>query len=102
LVDSQDPLLSDDAELQVGQILRDEGSFEEAINGLESIIKVYPQSPYCALAQKLIGDIYYHDLNDLSNAEKAYLSVLKNFSSSLFTEEARVNLKMINQKKTEG
>ena len=102
LVDSQDPLLSDDAELQKGLILRQEGGFEEAIHGLESIIKEYPQSPYCALAQKLIGDIYYHDLNDMVNAEKAYLSVLKIYGSSLFTEEARVNLKIISQKKTEG
>ncbi|MGB2697171.1 MAG: tetratricopeptide repeat protein [Candidatus Zixiibacteriota bacterium] len=102
LVDSGDPSLSDNAELQIGYILRQEGDFEEAILRLEKIIEEYPQSPYCALAQKLIGDIYYYDLNDLANAEKAYLSVLENFSSSLFIEEARVNLKRINQKKTES
>ncbi len=102
LVDSQDPLLSGNAELQMGYIYRQEGNFKEAISELERIIKEYPQSPYCALAQKLIGDIYYQDINDLPNAEKAYLSVLENFSSSLFTEEARANLKLISKKKTEG
>jgi len=102
LVDSQDPFLSDDSELQIGYILRKNGDFNGAILKLEKIVKDYPQSPFCALAQKLIGDIYYYDLNDLVNAEKAYLSVLKNFSSSLFVEEARVNLKRINQEKVEG
>ena len=102
LVDSQDPILSDDSELQIGYIFRKEGDFKKAILRLERLIKVHPQSPFCALAQKLIGDTYYYDLNDLVNAQKAYLSVLKNFGSSLFVEEARVNLKKISQQKADG
>lgn len=102
LSDSQDPSLSDDSELQIAYILREQGDFKGAILKLDKLIEDYPQSPFCALAQKLIGDIYYHDLNDPVNAETAYLTVLKKYSSSLFVEEARANLKRINQQKVEG
>jgi tetratricopeptide (TPR) repeat protein len=102
LIGSQDPFLSDDSKLQIGYVLRKKGEFKNSILRLEELIKDYPQSPFCALAQKVIGDIYYYNLKDLENAEKAYLSVLKNFSSSLFVEEARVNLKKISQQKVEG
>lgn len=102
LADSQDPSLSDDSKLEIGRILRKEGDSKGAILNLEQLIKDYPRSPFCALAQKLIGDIYYFDLNDLAQAEEAYLLLLKNFSSSLFVEEARINLKKINRQKVEG
>lgn len=102
LADSQDPSLSDDSRLEIGRILRKEGDSKVAILNLERLIKDHPRSPFCALAQKLIGDIYYFDLNDLAQAEEAYLLLLKNFSSSLFVEEARINLKKINQQKVEG
>jgi len=102
LVDSEDPSLSDDSKLEICRILRREGDFNGAILELDELIKDYPRSPFCALAQKLIGDIYYFDLNDMAKAENAYLTLLRNFGSSLFAEEARINLKKISQKKAEG
>jgi tetratricopeptide (TPR) repeat protein len=85
--------LSDKAQFQKAQIYRQEKKFSSSLDVFQELIEKYPQSFYCAQAQKLIGDIYRYDLVDEPKAIQAYEKVLKDFPRSLFVDEVREKLK---------
>ncbi len=95
IINFENQRLSDLSLFEIALIQKEKGEFENSISSLKKLQKNYPQSPYSPLAQKLIGDLFYYHLNDKVEAEKSYQDLLQRYSSSLFVEEARENLKKL-------
>jgi tetratricopeptide (TPR) repeat protein len=93
LISAKSATLSDKAQFEKAEIYRKEKKFSSSLEALRELIEKYPQSFYCAKAQKLIGDIFYYDLEDKPKAIQAYEKVLKDYGRSLFADEVREKLK---------
>ena len=81
------------AQLEKGRIYREEKKFSESIKAFEQLLKEYPESYFCAQAQKLIGDVYNHNLNDKVKAVEAYQKFLKDYERSVYVDETRDKLR---------
>ncbi len=97
IVSTQSAKLSDKAQFEKAKIYRKKKKFSTSLDAFEEVIKNYPQSFYCAKAQKLIGDIYSDDLGDKPKAIQAYEKVLKDYSRSPFVDEIRERLKELKE-----
>lgn len=93
IISAKSATLSDKAQFEKAEIYRKEKKFSSSLDALRELIEKYPQSFYCAKAQKLIGDIFCHDLEDKPKAIQAYEKVLKDYGRSLFVDEVREKLK---------
>jgi tetratricopeptide (TPR) repeat protein len=93
IISAKSANLSDKAQFEKGEIYREEKKFSSSLDAFQELIDKYPQSFYCAKAQKLMGDIYRYDLVDEPKAIQAYEKVLKDFPRSLFVDEVREKLK---------
>jgi tetratricopeptide (TPR) repeat protein len=93
IISAKSANLSDKAQFEKAEIYRQEKKFSSSLDALRELIEKYPQSFYCAKAQKLIGDIYGYDLEDKPKAIQAYEKVLKDYGRSLFADEVREKLK---------
>ncbi|MCK4385752.1 MAG: tetratricopeptide repeat protein, partial [candidate division Zixibacteria bacterium] len=89
--------LSDKAQFEKAKIYRKKKKFTSALDTFCELIKKYPQSFHCAKAEKLIGDIYWYDLEDKPKAIQAYEKVLKDYPRSLFVDEVRERLKALKE-----
>ncbi|KPL00248.1 MAG: hypothetical protein AMJ90_08625 [candidate division Zixibacteria bacterium SM23_73_2] len=93
IINFENEKLSDLCLLEIALIQKEKGEFENSVSTLERLQENYPESPYSALAQKMIGDLFYYHLKDKIQAEKSYQLLLEKYSNSMFVEEARENLK---------
>jgi len=93
IISAKSANLSDKAQFEKAEIYRKEKKFSSSLEALRELIEKYPQSFYCAKAQKLIGDIFCYDLEDKPKAIQAYEKVLKDYGRSLFVDEVREKLK---------
>jgi len=93
IISAKSASLSDKAQFEKAKIYRQKKKFSSALDVFEELLEKYPQSFYCAKAEKLIGDIYNYDLEDKSKAIQAYQKVLKDYPRSLFVDEVRERLK---------
>lgn len=93
IISAKSATLSDKAQFEKAEIYRKEKKFSSSLDALRELIEKYPQSFYCAKAQKLIGDIFCYDLEDKPKAVQAYEKVLKDYGRSLFVDEVREKLK---------
>ena len=93
IISAKSTTLSDKAQFEKAEIYREEKKFSSALEALRELIEKYPQSFYCAKAQKLIGDIFCYDLEDKPKAIQSYEKVLKDYGRSLFVDEVREKLK---------
>jgi TolA-binding protein len=93
IISAKSATLSDKAQFEKAEIYRKEKKFSSSLEALRELIEKYPQSFYCAKAQKLIGDIFCYDLEDKPKAIEAYEKVLKDYGRSLFVDEVRERLK---------
>ncbi|MCJ7577119.1 MAG: tetratricopeptide repeat protein [candidate division Zixibacteria bacterium] len=93
IISAKSATLSDKAQFEKAEIYRKEKKFSSSLDALRELIEKYPQSFYCAKAQKLIGDIFCYDLEDKPKAIQAYEKVLKDYGRSLFVDEVREKLK---------
>lgn len=97
IISAKSANLSDKAQFEKGEIYRKEKKFSSSLDAFQELIEKYPQSFYCAKAQKLMGDIYSYDLADKPKATQAYEKVLKDYPRSLFVDEVREKLKELNK-----
>jgi tetratricopeptide (TPR) repeat protein len=93
VISAKSEKLSHLAQLEKGRIYREEKKFSESIKAFEKLLKEYPESYFCAQAQKLIGDVYYYDLNDKAKAVEAYQKLLKDYERSVYVDETRDKLR---------
>jgi tetratricopeptide (TPR) repeat protein len=93
VISAKSEKLSHLAQLEKGRIYREEKKFSESIKAFEKLLKEYPESYFCAQAQKLIGDVYYQDLNDNAKAVEAYQKLLKDYERSVYVDETRDKLR---------
>jgi tetratricopeptide (TPR) repeat protein len=93
IISAKSANLSDKAQFEKAEVYRKEKKFSSSLEALRELIEKYPQSFYCAKAQKLIGDILCYDLEDKPKAIQAYEKVLKDYGRSLFVDEVREKLK---------
>jgi len=92
IISAKSANLSDKAQFEKAEIYRQEKKFSSSLDAFRELIEKYPQSFYCAKAQKLIGDIYSYNLADKPKAIQAYEKVLKDYDRSLFVDEVREKL----------
>jgi len=97
IISAKSKTLSDKAQFEKAKIYREKKKFSSALDFFQQLIKKYPQSFYCAKAEKLIGDIYWYDLEDKPKAIQAYQKVLKDYPRSLFVDEVRERLKELKE-----
>jgi tetratricopeptide (TPR) repeat protein len=93
IISAKSATLSDKAQFEKAKIYRQKKKFSSALDVFEELLETYPQSFYCAKAEKLIADIYNYDLEDKPKAIRAYEKVLKDYPRSLFVDEVRERLK---------
>ncbi|MCK4427262.1 MAG: tetratricopeptide repeat protein [candidate division Zixibacteria bacterium] len=93
IISAKSATLSDKAQFEKAKIYRKKKKFSSALDVFEELIEKYPQSFYCAKAEKVIGDIYNYDLEDRPKAIRAYEKVLKDYPRSVFVDEVRGRLK---------
>ena len=97
IISAKSASLSDKAQFEKAQIYRKRKKFSSALDSFAELIEKYPQSFYCARAEKLIGDIYQYDLGDKPKAIQAYEKVLKDYPRSPFVDEVRERLKELKE-----
>lgn len=90
--DSLSPIV-DEAWLSIGQLEYQLGRYQQALSAFQTLIKKQPQSVYCDLAQKMIGEIYELGLKDVSKAQQAYEVVLTSYPNSVLLEEVRKRIR---------
>ncbi len=93
IIAAKSATLSDKAQFEKAKIHRKKKEFSSALNSLRELIEKYPDSFYCAKAEKLVGDIYSYNLEDKPRAIQAYEKVLRDYPRSLFVDEVRQKLK---------
>ncbi len=85
--------LSDLAQLEKAKIYKEEKKFSLSLKALNELLDKYPESFFCAQAQKLIGDVYNYHLNDKRKATQAYQKLLKDYDRSVYVDEVRDKLR---------
>lgn len=73
---------SDQVELWYGDLHRLNGNYLAAIFQYKKAGTLYPNTPYRAASERLIGDIYADNLKDTAAATAAYTRVLQNYPDS--------------------
>ena len=97
IISAKSATLSDKAQFEKAKIYHKKKKFSSALDSFAELIEKYPQSFYCARAEKLIGDIYQYDLGDKPKAIQAYEKVLKDYPRSPFVDEVRERLKELKE-----
>jgi tetratricopeptide (TPR) repeat protein len=97
IISAKSANLSDKAQFEKAKIYRQRRKFSSSLDAFQELIEKYPQSFYCAKAEKLIGDIYWYDLEDKAKAIRAYEKVLKDYPRSPFVDEVRERLKTLKE-----
>jgi tetratricopeptide (TPR) repeat protein len=97
IISAKSASLSDKAQFEKAKIYRKRRKFSSALDFFGELIEKYPESFYCAKAGKLIGDIYWYDLEDKPKAIQAYEKVLKVYPRSPFVDEVRESLKELKE-----
>lgn len=97
IIAAKSATLSDKAQFEKAKIYRKKKKFSSALDSFRELIEKYPHSFYCAKAEKVIGDIYWYDLEDKPKAIQAYQRVLKDYPRSLFVDEVRERLKELKE-----
>lgn len=95
IISAKSEKLSDLAELEKGKIYMKEKKFPESLKAFQELLEKYPQSFFCAEAQKLIGDVYNYHLKDKTKAIEAYQKLLKDYDRSVWVDEARDELQKL-------
>ena len=72
----------DQVELWYGDLHRLNANYLAAISQYKKAGALYPNSPYRAASERLIGDIYADNLKDTAAATAAYTRVLQNYPDS--------------------
>jgi tetratricopeptide (TPR) repeat protein len=88
------PLL-DDAMMRIGDLHLLLGKTDSALVVFNRIVNDMPTSILRDRAQMKIGEVYEGRLKDKKKAIEAYETVLANFPSSLFVEEARKRIRIL-------
>lgn len=73
---------TDKVELWYGDLHRVNGNYLAAVAQYKKAGELYPNTPYRAASERLIGDIYADNLKDTANAMAAYTGVLRNYPES--------------------
>ena len=102
IISAKSEKLSHLAQLEKGRIYREKKKFSESIEAFEKLLKEYPESYFCAQAQKLIGDVYHYDLNDKVKAVEAYQKFLKDYERSVYVDETRDKLRELQAEVSPG
>ncbi len=93
IISAKSEKLSDLAQLEKAKIYIEQKKFSSSLKALEELLKKYPQSFFCAEAQKLIGDVYNYHLKDSPKAIQAYQKLLKDYGRSVYADEVRDRLR---------
>lgn len=93
IISAKSEKLSDLAQLEKAKIYRAEKKFSLSLKALNELLERYPESYFCAQAQKLIGDVYNYHLNDETKAIQAYRKLLKDYDRSVYVDEVRDKLR---------
>ncbi len=91
----EDAEIVDDALLKLGELANEQGQFLSAVAYLDTLLRRIPDSVHCGLAQKRIAEIYEVGLNSPEKAFAAYENVLINYPNSLYVEEVRQKLRLL-------
>ena len=100
IISAKSEKLSDLAQLEKAKIYREEKEFSLSLKALGELLERYPESFFCAQAQKLIGDVYNYDLNDKTKALEAYQKLLKDYDRSVYVDEVRDKLRELKAKES--
>lgn len=85
--------------MQMASMREQIGRHQEALVDLKKLKTSYPKSRLCPEAQRRIGAIYEHRLQDIPMAIKAYEQLLSDYPRYLFLDDVR---KKVRQLKGEG
>ncbi len=85
------------AEYYSSSVLLSEGKIEEALNGFKALSEKRMLNMFQDKSLFLMGNIYHKVLNDKENALVSYENLLDNFPNSLYFDESRRNLSLINK-----
>ncbi len=90
--------LVDDALIKAGELAVLTQNFEAAIGFYRRVVLQPETSCFVDFAQKKIGDIYYQNLKDSTRAISAYETVLANYPDSIYLEEVRDKIRLLEKK----
>jgi len=100
IISAKSEKLSDLAQLEKAKIYKEEKKFSLSLKALDELLEAYPESFFCAQAQKLIGDVYNYHLSDKTKAIQAYQKLLKDYDRSVYVDEVRDRLRELEVKST--
>lgn len=87
--------LIDNALIKIGELSILTKNYNEAIATLQNVVQQHGTSYFVDFAQKSIGDIYYQRFNDSTRALQAYELVLTNYPDSIYLEEVRNKIRLL-------
>jgi outer membrane protein assembly factor BamD len=79
---------------EIGKFYYRTGSYQSAINRLESLIAEYPTHSYIAETEFLLAESYFHEQN-YQEARTRYKKVLRKYPRTEFAKQARLKLREI-------
>ncbi|MCK4966953.1 tetratricopeptide repeat protein, partial [bacterium] len=90
--------ITDDALFMTGKLTGDMGDYAEAVRVFREIIDRFPDGPKADESQLRIGELYEQCIGDFASAEKEYEQFLINYPQSIFVDEVRKRMRMIDFK----
>jgi len=93
IISAKSEKLSDLAQLEKARTYKEGKEFSSSLKAFQELLENYPESFFCAQAQKSIGDVYNYHLNDKNKAVEAYQKLLKNYDRSVYVDEVRDKLR---------
>jgi tetratricopeptide (TPR) repeat protein len=84
--------------LRVGEMMLAENNYPEAVSIFQSVVEEGEKNIYADKAVYLLGKIHQFGLNELARAEEYYQKLLAEFPNSIYTDDAREQLKLIMNK----
>ncbi|MFZ5516288.1 MAG: tetratricopeptide repeat protein [Candidatus Zhuqueibacterota bacterium] len=91
--------LHDDALMKLGDLELLAQNYTQAISAYQQLIDSFPESYYCDVAQKKIGEVYEYGLKNLDRAQQSYELVLTTYPDSIFLDEIRARIRILDEKK---
>ena len=88
-------LLSDDAQMRLGEIAVALGRSSEALSAFHVVADSMTTSIWKDRARFRIGEVYDRLLRDIPRAIEAYENLLADFPTSLFADEARSRIRLL-------
>ncbi|MBC7186218.1 MAG: tetratricopeptide repeat protein [Calditrichaeota bacterium] len=89
------PAIADEAWMQIARIKSEQGRYQEALQAYDQVYKGLPESRFRDLALKRKAELLEAQLADDAAAAKAYEELLVTFPTSVYVEEVRKRLRVV-------